>query len=175
MTSFYIFPKIIHSYNRICAIYFLCIFITFRDYLAKLGDAFNHKFMERKLSADPEASPLFNPAHVESLKKVYDIVEEGKELIKSHYNSKYRVQTVSVRILEKHAKYAKLLADALIKKAEGHDDEADALFAVIKEEMGKEELSIERWYDHSLAMTSLNMLFSVRTKVTEEVTDFWRA
>jgi hypothetical protein len=148
---------------------------AFRDYLAKLGKAFNYEFMERLLSVDPEASPMFNPPHVESLKSVYDIVKDGEELIKSHYNSIYRVQTVSVRILEKHAKYCKLLADALIPKAQGKDDEADALFDVLKDEMGKEELAIERWYDHTLAMNSLGILFKTRTKVTEAVTDFWQA
>jgi hypothetical protein len=147
----------------------------FRDYLERLGDAFDHKYMERKLSIDPEASPMFNPAHVESLKSVYDIVKDGEELIKSHYNSIYRVQTVSVRILEKHAKFAKLVADALIPKAQGKDEEADALFAIIKDEMGKEELAIERWYDHTLAMKALDVIFKTRTKVTEAVTDFWQA
>ncbi len=167
------------SYDQIEEEYFSCAFgedwRAFRDYLDSLGHAFGVKYMERKGTAYPEVSALFDPEHAKSIAKAYDIIKEGEELIKSHYNSEFRIRTVSVRILEKHAKYARLLADALIKKAEGHDDEADALFAVVKEEMGKEELSIERWYDHSLAMTSLNMIFSVRTKVTEEVTDFWRA
>jgi len=165
------------SYEEIEEDYFSTAFgedwRAFRDYLDRLGHAFGVAYMERKAPKDPEISPVFDPEHAKSIEKAYGIVDEGMELIKSHYNSKYRIQTVSVRILEKHAKYAKLVADALIPKAMGKDDEADELFRVIQDEMGKEELSIERWYDHTLAMRSLNMIFSIRSKVTEEVTDMW--
>ena len=76
--------------------------------------------------------------------------KEGRELINEHYNSDYRVRTVSVRLLEFHALYSELFADALIEKALGHDEAAMALKEKMKAEVGKYEAYFERYYDHGL-------------------------
>ena len=70
--------------------------------------------------------------------RVSGILERGKKLVRENYNFDFRVGTVAVRILEKHASYAELFADALVEKARGNDDEADRLFVKMKEEFGKE-------------------------------------
>ncbi len=137
---------------------------AFRDYLKKLGDAFDARYLEGELSADPERSVYYNPAHAEQLKKVRGITEEGRELIKAHYNMPYRIQTASVRILERHSRYADLLADALIPKTVGDDEEASRLFEKMKAEFGKEEVYMQNSYDHFLAFYSLNSIFSKKTK-----------
>jgi hypothetical protein len=81
----------------------------------------------------------------------------------------YRVQTVSVRLLELHAFYCELLAEALIQKCQGKDDEADVLYANLKKECGKYEVYFQTCYDHGLAMYSLRSIFSQRTKSAEPV------
>jgi hypothetical protein len=68
---------------------------------------------------------LYAPERVKMLDEVAKIVEEGRKLIAEHYNSEYRVRTVSVRLLELHALYSELFANALKEKALGHDDAAD--------------------------------------------------
>ena len=63
---------------------------------------------------------------------------------------------------EYHVEYARLLADAMIAKALGNDDEADELYKKMRVEFGKMECAIERWYDHGLAFRSLNRIFEAR-------------
>ena len=135
----------------------------FRDYLKKLGDAFDARYLEGELSADMARSKYYNPAHAESLKRVKAITEEGREIIKAHYNMPYRIQTASVRILERHTRYADMLADALIPKTDGKDDEAMRLFEKLQHEFGKEEAYMENSYDHFLACYALNGIFSKKT------------
>ncbi len=148
--------------------YFSCAFGAhwreFYAYLKELGEVFNQKYLEREDFADREHSPYYNPAQAERLAKVPAILERGRALIKAHYNMPYRVQTASVRLLEMHARYAELLAQALIPKALGKDDEADVLYEAMKDEMGKKEIYFQTCYDHGLLFYELDSLFECRTK-----------
>jgi hypothetical protein len=156
------------SAGAIAEEYFSCAFgkdwKQFYSYLEELGNAFDFRYLEGQLSADPARSLYYNPAHVQSLEKAKEITQRGLTLIRSHYNMPYRVQTASVRILEMHAKYAQLLAEALIPKAQGNDDEADRLYAVLKAETGKQEIYFQTCYDHGLAFYALETVFQKRTK-----------
>ena len=141
----------------------------FYDYLKELGDAFNHYFLSSDMFQFADHSPYYWPEHAESLSRVRSITEKGRALIKEYYNSPFRVRTVSVRILEKHALYADLLADALIPKVLGKDDEADALYEKFKNEFGKEEMALEPYYDHTECVNAFSKVFTARTKVTEAI------
>ena len=100
-----------------------------------------------------------------------DILEEGKALIQEHYNNPQRVQTVSVRILEKHALYAELLADAFIAKAAGKDAEAKEKFEYMVKRFGEEEFYVERFYDHRNSTYAYQSIINrKREKITEAVT-----
>lgn len=98
---------------------------------------------------------------------MYDILKEGRELIAEHYNSDYRVRTVSVRLLEFHAKYSEMLADVLVEKAVGNDAEAKAKMETMVAEIGKYELAFERWFDHSMYFNYLVGLAESRTKQSD--------
>ena len=135
----------------------------FLSYIDRLGSAFDFRYLEGELSADASRSPYYNPEHSKVLAKIPEIIEEGRALIKQHYNSKYRVQTVSVRILELHADYAEMLSRALAAKALGDDDEAMRLYNTLRKEIGKREVAFERYYDHTLAFYSLAPVFSRKT------------
>ena len=135
----------------------------FYEYLDSLGDAFGFEYLEGR-SDESERSPYYSKRRAESLSLVKDILKRGKSLISRCYNSDYRVRTVSVRLLEKHAYYARLLSDALIQKALGNDGAADGLFQKMKEDFGREELSIEAYYDHTLAIHGIKRIFETRTK-----------
>jgi len=159
------------SMEEIAEEYFSCAFgedwKKFYDYLKEVGDAFDFRYMEGENAADSERSKYYNPAHAEDLAKVRDITAKGRELIREHYDMPYRVQTVSVRLLEMHAKYAELLADALIPKTKGDDDEADRLFKIMVDETGKDEVYFQTCYDHGLAIYSIKPIFDQRTKNSE--------
>jgi len=167
------------SYGEISEEYFSCAFgedwRKFYDYLDRLGRAFSHEYLsggyfENKNKDKPRVpgqSLLYAPEKVASLKTVREITEEGRKLISEHYNSDYRVRTVSVRLLEFHALYAELLADALIEKAQGNDDKATELYVKLRDEVGKYELAFERWYDQGMFFFEIDRYFRLKTVLSE--------
>jgi sugar (pentulose or hexulose) kinase len=60
-----------------------------------------------------------------------------------------------------------LLADALIPKALGNDEEASRLYEVLKSEIGKQEIYFQTCYDHTLLFYSLERIFKSRTKTPD--------
>lgn len=96
----------------------------FSNYLLELGDAFGFGYLSGEESEDSMISPYFSPKRAAKLESVPAIVEKGKALVESHYNSPDRIKTVAVRILEAYNEYALVLAKAMRLKALGKDDEA---------------------------------------------------
>jgi len=170
--AFYTYARTLYdnslSFDEIAEDYFSCAFgedwRKFYDYLDRLGEDFDYEYLEGRKSGDPERSQYYAPAHAKNLLRAKEITKEGRKLIKEHYNSDYRVRTVSVRLLEKHADFADMLADALIPKTQGNDDEADVLYAKMADEFGKEEAAIQICYDHGLAFYALDKIFKTRTR-----------
>jgi hypothetical protein len=141
----------------------------FYSYLEELGNAFDYSYMDGTLSSDGIHSQWYNPEHAKSLIHAKEIIENARHLVDENYNSEYRVRTVSVRLIEKHMTYASLLADAMIAKALGKDDEADVLYRKMRITCGKFEAEHEGLYDHGLAFRSLKHIFESRTLNTEPV------
>jgi hypothetical protein len=83
--------------------------------------------------------------------------------IESHYNSDVRVRTVSVRLLEFHADYAEMFANAIKEKALGNDEKAQKLFNEMRIECGKREIEFERWFDHCQTFNYLTSLANSKT------------
>jgi len=148
--------------------YFSCAFgenwKPIYDYLEEVGKAIGFGYLEGEMSSDPARSPYYNPEHVKSLQSVREITAKGRELIAAHYNKPFRVQTASVRVLELHAEFVELLADALIPKAQGNDEEAKRLRDVFMAQIGKKEVYFETCYDHHLAFYAYERIFNSKTK-----------
>lgn len=66
-----------------------------------------------------------------------------------------RPQTVSMRLLYRHAEYCERLADLTIQQALGNKDAAMKQFEIFCDEFGRYEWELERYYDHGLAMQSI--------------------
>ena len=81
---------------------------------------------------------------------VREITKEGRELIAKHYNSDYRIRTVSVRLLEYHAEFCELLSDWLSAKAEGELEKAAELYEKARIQCGKREIEFEKYFDHGM-------------------------
>ena len=147
------------SYEEIAEDYFSVAFgedwKQFYSYLDELGAAFDHKYMCGKKNEITGKAEYYNPEKVSDFERVPEITAKGLELIKSHYNSDYRLRTVSVRLLEYHVKFANLFAAAMIPKCLGDDKSARAKLDILVDEMGKDEQAIEMYYDHCLAVNSL--------------------
>ena len=161
------------SYDDIAKDYFECAFgedwRLFYDYLAELGAVFDYEYLEGRKPGDASRSQYYDPDRVEILKNVKNITKKGRKLVAEHYNSEFRVRTYSVRLLEAHALFAELLAEALIPKAVGNDDLADELYKKMREETGKLELGFQNCYDHGLAFYSLDKIFGTRTRTSEPI------
>ena len=136
----------------------------FYDYLDKLGRAFGHDYLSGDRNHGTTRSAWYAPEQLESLKSIGEILENGRKLIAEHYDSDYRVRTVSVRLLEFHAKYADYLVKLLIEKSQGNDEKAVEILDEMKAECGKYELAIERWYDHCNAFVHIDRNARAATK-----------
>lgn len=141
----------------------------FYAYLEELAAAFDFAYLSGEKSLDPEVSSYYNPPYAEALKKVEEITERGLALIREHYNSDRRVRTVSVRLLEYHAEYCRMLAKALIPKALGREEEAQKLYREMINEFGKREIAVERYYDHFLAMYTYQNVFKINNRTDKPV------
>jgi len=180
--AFYAYARTLYdtslSFEDIVKEYFECAFgddwESFYSYLEKVGTCFDFAYLEGEKSKNPEFSAYYNPSHVTNLEKIASIAEEGYALIKKYYNSVDRIKTISVRILEHHNEYIRMLADALCKKAVGDEDEAAALFAKLRVEFGKHELAIERYYDHLGIMFGLSWIFKKGNSQKKPIIDFDR-
>lgn len=142
----------------------------FYDYLTLLGEAFDFKYLAGELNANGNKfSFCVNPEYKNKLRIAEEIISHGEELIAEHYNSEHRVRTVSVRLLELHAKYARLMIAPLLAKAEGDHDKADELIREVRAECGKYELTFERWYDHELIFATWERRMLERTPSNEPI------
>ena len=131
----------------------------FADYLAQLGDVVGVTYMYGRECEDKTISRFYSPTRAARLAEMPAITEKGRQLIEAHYNADHRVQTVSVRLLESHARYAELLAHALYLKATGKDEEAkNYLLQDIAAYMSEQEPIIERYFDFEMAMIVLGWI-----------------
>jgi len=135
---------------------------AFYAYLEEVYDAFGFGFLEGEESKDTTISPYYNPERDEMLTRVSDIAARGRELFRSHRQSPDRVKSVSVKLLTYHAAYIELLADALIAKAEGRDDEALAKYDKVRAMMSDAEPYLERYFDFLQAIQRTTWLLQER-------------
>ncbi len=156
--------------------YFECAFgedwREFYSYLERVGEQFDFAYLEGERSTKPQFSSYYNPSHLSSLERISETADEGMKLIKSHYDSSYRVRTVSVRLLEYHNEYIRMLSEALCKKAVGDEDGAAELYTRLRVEFGKREIYIERYYDHLGIMFGLSNVFKKGNVNQEPIIDF---
>ncbi len=117
----------------------------------------DYKPISEKTLRQPERLPKFQRLH--------DLAAE----IRYHYERKAktltRVQTVSWNLLIHFSEFIDMYADIMIERSQGHVFKSRELGAKFKEEFGKHELEIERYYDHALAVETIHTLIHNQTKV----------
>ena len=120
--------------------------------LKAISDAFDFGYMEGVKSKNEKISTFYDPERVPQLEKIYELAARERTLAKKHLNMPKRPQTVSWRLLLRHAEYCEHMAGLMIAKAKGQNYKAVELFNRMTEEFGKYELEMETYYDHGLAM-----------------------
>ncbi len=139
----------------------------FRDYLLELAEKIPYTYTSQRFTLQNKVSPYYRPDLLPTFKSAYDVIERGRALIKEHYNSDIRVQTVAVRVLEAHTVYAESLVRALEYKAVGDDERANELFVEMMDKMGKMEARIERYYDFTQCRFALQQIFNAKTVIPQ--------
>ena len=122
-------------------------------YCERVTDLFDFAYMCGKKTVDTNVGRHYNPKQAERLEKVQELAEEGKRIAKAHLNMPFRVQTVSMRLLLRHAEYIAGLAPCFEAKARGDNEGAFRAFEDFRKSFGKYELELERYFDHGLAFT----------------------
>lgn len=135
------------------------------DLLEKIGNAFDFAYMEGEKSKDENISPYFDPERFAHLESISSLCAQEKDLAYLHLNMPTRPQTVSWRLLIRHAEYCELWAAILKEKSIGNNERASQLAAEFRKIFGRHELEIERYYDHGLACTVLGHV----TRKTEKI------
>ena len=120
--------------------------------LQRISDAFDYPFMAAERSIDKSVSDYYDPARESRLAAVHDLAAEERKLVAKHMECPTRPQTVSWRLLMRHAEYCDGLAEVVRHKALGHNFKAAELAKQFAADFGKYEIEMERYYDHYLAM-----------------------
>ena len=155
--------------------YFSCAFgedwREFYDYLDKIGALFDVTYLEYKGSADRINVDFYYPEKADELEERAEaLFAVGEALVKSHYNSEYRIRTVSARLLEAHLEYCRGVAKMLIIKARGDDAGAVACNEEFRKSFGRREAELELYYDHNLHFVRLGVVAKhpTRTESTQQ-------
>lgn len=128
-------------------------------FLEELGKLFSHPYLDGSFSANSTIGRFYNPAHAVNLRKVPALVESFKPFVDAHKNMPKRVQTLSMRLLNRYLEYCKRLSEICAVKCFGATDEAERLFERFVADFGKYELEMQQYYDHFMAMQAHKRTF----------------
>ena len=126
--------------------------------LQNITTAFDFGYMEGEKSTDERISSYYDPERVQKLKVIFELAAQEEELARKHLVMPVRPQTVSWRLLLRHAEYIRGWAEIMVEKAQGHNFKATELAKAFFSSFGKYELEMERYYDHSLACRALELV-----------------
>lgn len=120
----------------------------FLSFFEKVGEVFDWKFFSGLGSENEKVGKYYSPKIAEKLSNAAPLFEEGRALVKAHYNSDIRVQTVAVRLLSHYIDLLEKTAAIIAKKAAADDAAAKCLLEDFEEDFGKRECELERYFNH---------------------------
>ena len=127
-------------------------------YLAEISNLFEFSYMAGEKGEDDTIGKRYSPSRVEKLSKIKEVAERGRALAEENISLPVRVQTVSMRLLYRHAEYCELLADMMIELAQGNKEGTKEKWEKLRDDFGAYEYELERYYDHFLAMQTFYMI-----------------
>ena len=163
---FYLYSRMLFdltlTYEEIRDEYFSAAFgEDFKDfyaYLEEIEKVFDIRYLSGELSANEAIGTYYNPALKKSFERVEGICAEMEKVVKKNYNMSERARTVSVRLIERHITYCRMLAKVLACKCVGDDAAAKAALDTLWSTFDLLEYEMEANYDHSLCMSALNRI-----------------
>ncbi len=132
------------------------------SYLEAIDEVMPQSYLEARHVAKATADRYHKPQMKEVLLRTEEIARAMQETFAPHRNMPYRVQTVAVRLLMSHGDFCRGYAKAMAIKCQGKDAQARADFCAFADEFGKQELAMERYYDHFMAVNALKSIFDTK-------------
>ena len=133
-----------------------------KQYLTTISELFHFPYMEGKTSEDPARGRYYSLTMAENMKKVAEVAAQGRAIAEKNISLPIRVQTVSMRILYRHAEYCEKYAAIIMEKALGNDDKAKELWAAFCDDFGRYEYELERYLDHNYAMLTIRAIVNAK-------------
>ena len=129
------------------------------EFFEKLGTLVNFRYLNGKLSSNPEKGHYYNPELLCDLRQVPALLDEFSAFVEAHKNMPIRSQTVAYRMLSRYLTFCKNLTGALMLKCVGLGPEAYKAFYGFCNDFGKYELEMERCYDQYMMARSMRDIF----------------
>ena len=136
----------------------------FYHYMKRMGKAFDFAYLAKAHFSAENTRPAYNAESLELLKSFDEIEAKGRALIAEYYNFPHRLGTATVRLMEYVLDYAAGIAKALLKKVEGDEEQAAALYHKLRVQFGKKEIAIEKYYDHYNFCLAYSSVFGALSK-----------
>ena len=141
-----------------------------KEYLQSVTDIFDFVYMTGEGSSDKKRGTYFNPAWAEKLPEIKKLAARGKAIASAHLAMPTRPQTVSMRLLLRHAEYIEGYAEFVAEKAQANDTASLEKFEAFRDAFGRHEFEIERYFDHGLCFNTLRLIVIRPTVILQEGT-----
>ncbi len=125
-------------------------FKTVESYFEKISEIIDFAYMEGEATTDITKGKYYDPDRAKEFDSVPRICEEIQKFSLAHRHMKYRVQTVSMRLLERHAEYCAGLSRSLSLKSRGEHRKAQEVWEAFRDSFGTHEYELERYFDHGM-------------------------
>jgi hypothetical protein len=117
-------------------------------FLEKVGAVFDWKYFSDLGSENQKVGTYYSLKISEKLSSVSPLLEEGRAIVREHYSSDLRVQTVAIRLLAHYIDLLEKTAEVMSVKAKGDDEGAKRLLEEFEADYGKRECEIEPYFNH---------------------------
>ena len=138
------------------------------DYLQQVSNILDFGYISGEKSADRSVSSHYDPARAPELASIKTLAEKGRAIAAAHRAMPTRPQTVSMRLLSRHADFIEGLAEFLEAAAIGNTAESLTILDAFRIRFGQYEVELERYFDHFIAFRAYKMLIDRPKIILEE-------
>ena len=132
------------------------------NYLESVSKLYHFGYIGGEIAENDAKSAYYAPSFAEKIKDEYPkILDTGRALCKKYHDSKRRVGTVSIRLLESHITYLDYLFRMTVEKARGNDGESARIFLEFREHFGALEPEMRRYFDNFLFFRKAESIFRI--------------
>ena len=139
----------------------------FIKYLTELEEYLPYVYVSRTI----RNLTLNIPKVIEKLRGIYAVIEKGRKLIKDHYDSDFRMQTVSVRILERHAYYTERVVRMLLSRIDGDQAAAEKAYEELFRDFCSLECEMELYADPYQTLGQIKRFLTVNIEENNSDTE----